>query len=381
MRIGIDYTAAVNQGAGIGRYVRGLVGSLASLDHSNEYVLFYSYRQQKKPKLVLAERPNFRERALPVSDKFLAILWHRLGIPLPVDLLTGQVDVFHSPDFVLPPVRRASKVLTVHDLSYLLFPECADEGLRSYLERAVPSSIARADIITADSINTRKDLICLLDAPPERVEVVYGGVEERFKPLNGNGDALPATRRKYGLNYPFVLSVGVIEPRKNLARLLQAYALLRLRPDFEHKLVIAGAKGWLCDDLFRMVQELRLSKDVVFLGHVSDADLVALYNLADVFAYPSLYEGFGFPVLEAMACGTPVVSSNSSSLPEVVGDAGLMVPPEDVEAIAGAIERMLSDSQLARDSRAKGLERAKGFTWHRAAERIMAVYNRAIEER
>lgn len=381
MRIGIDYTAAVKQGAGIGRFVRSLVDSLAALDHGNEYVLFYSYRGQEKPKLPLANHPNFRERAVPISDKLLAIIWHRLGIPIPVDLLTGQVDVFHSPDFVLPPVRRATKVLTVHDLSFILFSECADEGLRSYLEKAVPASAARADIITADSANTKNDLICLLDVPPEKIEVVYGGVEDKFRPADENSELLIATRRKFGLNYPFILSVGVIEPRKNLGRLVQAFALLKSRPDFEHKLVIAGRPGWLYEDVFRKVEELRLTKDVIFLGHVFDADLVALYNLADVFVYPSLYEGFGLPALESMACGTPVVSSNSSSLPEVVGDAGLLVPPEDVEALACAIEKVISDSELADDLRAKGLSRARQFTWHKAAENIMSIYIRAFGER
>ncbi|MBI2953590.1 MAG: glycosyltransferase family 4 protein [Chloroflexi bacterium] len=380
MRIGIDYTAAVNQGAGIGRFVRGLIDSLASLDHNNEYVLFYSYRGQDKPTVPVASHPNFRECAVPISNRLLTIIWHRLGIPIPVELITGQVDVFHSPDFVLPPVRRAAKVLTVHDLSFLLFPECAEEGLRSYLERAVPASVARANIITADSANTKNDLVCLLDASPDKVEVVYGGVEDRFRPLNGNGEALSATRRKFGLSYPFILSVGVIEPRKNLKRLVEAYALLKSRAGFQHKLVIAGRKGWLYDAVFRRVEDLKLSKDVVFLGPIPDADLVALYNLADVFVYPSLYEGFGLPPLEAMACGTPVVSSNSSSLPEVVGDAGLMAPPEDVEAIADAIERVVFDSALANELRARGLVKAKQFTWYRAAEKIMSVYLRAAEE-
>lgn len=381
MRVGIDYTAAVNQSAGIGRFVRSLVESLASLDQSNEYVLFYSHRGQHKPRLPFADHLNFRERALPVSDRILTIIWHRLGIPVPVDFITGPVDVFHSPDFVLPPVRRAAKVLTVHDLSFFLFPECADEGLRSYLEKAVPSSVAKADVITADSANTKNDLVCLLDADPDRVEVVYCGVDGKFRVLNANDDLLGVTRRRFGLNFPFILSVGVIEPRKNHAKLIQAYALLKSRPSFEHKLVIAGRRGWLSDDVFRVVEELKLTSDVIFLGHILESDLVALYNLADVFAYPSLYEGFGLPVLEAMACGTPVVSSDSSSLPEVVGDAGLMITPDDVEGLAAAIERAIFDSQSVEELRAKGLERAKLFTWHKAAERMMEVYLRAAQGR
>ncbi|MBI4318692.1 MAG: glycosyltransferase family 4 protein [Chloroflexi bacterium] len=381
MRIAIDYTAAVNQHAGIGRYVRGLVDALAAFDTSNEYVLFYAYQRQTKPRIAALSKPNFRQRAIPVSDRILTILSQRLAVPLPMDLLTGPVDVFHSPDFVLPHVRRAVTVLTVHDLSFLLFPECADSGLRSYLEKAVPRSVARADLITADSLNTKNDLVCLLDAEPERVEVVFGGVDEKFRPLRDDWRLLAAVRRKYRIDFPFILSIGVIEPRKNLGRLIRAYALLKARGGFAHKLLIVGRKGWLYEGVFHTVAELGLDKDVIFLGYVSDSDLPVLYNLADVFAFPSLYEGFGFPVLEAMACGTPVVSSNRSSLPEVVGEAGLLASPDDVGAIAAALDQMLNDSHLRDDLVQRGLQRARQFTWQRAAERIVEVYSRAARER
>ncbi len=382
MRIAIDYTPAVNQHAGIGRYVRGLVDALATVDTSNEYILFYAYRDKSNPpKIAALNNPSFRERAIPIPDRVLTILWYRLGVPLPIDILTGQVDVFHSLDFVLPSVRRGVSVLTVHDLSFLLFPECADDGLRSYLEKAVPRSVARADLITADSINTKNDLVCLLDAPPDSVGVVYGGVDDKFVPLDDDWKALAAARQKYGIDFPFILSVGVIEPRKNFSRLISAYALLKERSNFAHKLVIVGRKGWLYHEVFRKVSELGLEGHVLFLGYVPDIDLPALYNLADVFAFPSLYEGFGFPVLEAMACGTPVVSSDRSSLPEIVGQAGLMVPPDDVEAIAAALEQVLADSQLRDNLVRQGFERASLFTWRKAAERIVETYRKAAQGR
>ncbi|MCL4459347.1 MAG: glycosyltransferase family 4 protein [Chloroflexi bacterium] len=378
MRIGIDYTAAVNQGAGIGRHVRSLVSAIAENDSQNEYVLFYGYRGEKRPGPFLGGRPNFQEKAIRLSDRTLTIIWHRLGLPLPLDLLIGRVDVFHSPDFVLPPLRSGARVLTIHDLSFLLFPEYHDEGLRTYLERAVPASLTRADQIVAVSENTKNDLICLLDAPPDRVEVVYNGLDERFAPVR-DASTLSDVRKRCRLEAPFILNVGTIEPRKNLSRLIQAYAELLGEPGFEHQLVIAGKRGWLYDEIFDKVDELGLSKKVRFLGYVPEEDLPALYSLADLFVFPSLYEGFGLPLLEAMACGTPVIASTSSALPEVVGDAGLLVKPTDVAGLAEAMGRTLSDRDLRQDMVRKGLERSKRFTWRGAAEKILRIYQRAFE--
>ncbi|MCL5960394.1 MAG: glycosyltransferase family 4 protein [Chloroflexi bacterium] len=377
MRIGIDYTAAIKQHGGIGRFVRGLIDGLADVDQDNEYVLVYFRRGEGMVNIPVPQRTNFRERQIPIPDRVMAILWHRFSLPIPVDLATGQVDVFHAPDFVLPPLRHGASVLTVHDLSFLLHPECHEDSLNSYLEKAVPHSVARADFITADSLNTRKELICLMDADPDRVEVVYGGVEERFRPMNAEGELLSATRRRLGIDYPFILNVGVIEPRKNLVTLVQAYERLKSRLGFRHKLLIAGGKGWLWDDVFRKVRDLNLDDDVVFAGYVPEADLPALYNLADLFVYPSLYEGFGLPVAEAMACGTPVVTSNTSSLPEIVGEAGLMVAPTEVEALADSIERALTDAALRDRMRVAGLAQSAKFTWQKAAKSLVGVYQKA----
>ncbi|MHB0870025.1 MAG: glycosyltransferase family 4 protein [Chloroflexota bacterium] len=379
MRVAIDYTAAIYQAAGIGRFVRSLVRALAEIDPDTEYLLVYADPPQGiRP--AMPEAPNFIPRRIPLPERALAAMWHRLSLPVPVDLVTGPVDVFHSPDFVLPPVRRGAKVLTVHDLAFLLQPECAEAKLRDYLEKTVPRSVARADFILADSVNTQDDLICLLGVPPSKVEVVPGGVESTFVPVEDE-DHLDQIRQRVSGGAPFVLSVGMIEPRKNLVRLIEAFEQLKERYHAPHKLVMAGKKGWLSDGIYRRAESSPVAADILFPGFVAEAELPALYSASDLFAYPSLYEGFGLPPLEAMACGTPVVASSSSSLPEVVGDAALLVDPQSAEQLSEAMVTALSDSGLRQRMRAKGLDQAGRFTWRSSAEKTLDVYRRLCASR
>jgi glycosyltransferase involved in cell wall biosynthesis len=393
VRIGIDYTSAMNQSAGIGRYTREIVRALAEIDRENEYFLFYAQgrqgqgasrsgapgKGQPRP-LLFPDNPNFLERPIPVSDRTLAIIWHRLAIPLAIDLFTGPVDVFFFPDFTRAPLRRGRSVVVVHDLGFLMVPECADAGLRSFLERVVPASVSRADFVIVDSEHTRNDVVTLLDVPEDKVEVVYCAVEPSFRRVTDEA-RLEAIRRRYRLYFRFILHVGMIEPRKNLQRLVQAYAQFRDTTGLPHKLVLAGKLGWLYQEIFREIEELRLGDEVVFPGFVPDADLPALYSLADAFAFPSLYEGFGLPPLEAMACGTPVVCSNSSSLPEVVGDAALTVEPTDVEGLSHALGRVLEDEGLRAEMVSKGFAQASLFSWEAAARKLLGCFERVVERR
>jgi len=364
----------VYQGAGIGRFVRSLVNALAEIDRDTEYVLVYADPPRGgRPKLPQAA--NFTGCRIPIPDRALTVMWHRLSIPVPVDLLTGRVDVFHSPNFVLAPVWRAATVLTVHDLAFLMRPECADTKLRDYLEKTVPRSVTRANFILADSENTRDDLICLLGVPPAKVEVVPGGVDPGFAPVL-DPDVLDQMRQRVSGGARFILSVGVIEPRKNLVRLIEAFEMLKTRVDLPHKLVLAGKRGWLSDPIYRRAQSSPLASEILFPGYIQDVDLPALYSAADLFAFPSLYEGFGLPPLEAMACGTPVVASNSSSLPEVVGEAALSVEAESTEELAAAMAKPFEDSELRDRMVAAGLEQSRHYTWRSAAEKMLAVYRR-----
>jgi glycosyltransferase involved in cell wall biosynthesis len=378
LRIGVDYTSAINQRAGIGRYTRDLIKAVAEIDKENDYLLFYARGRKARENGVevsFPDNPNFHIKPVALSERTLTIAWHRFQVPLSVERLIGQVDVFHSPDYTLPPLGRSNGILTVHDLSFLLYAECHEKSLREFLERVVPRSVARSSMVLADSINTMNDLVCLLDVEPQRVDVVYPGVGDRFKRITDEED-LNRVKNKYNLHFPFILYVGTIEPRKNLGRLIQAYARLKTRRELDHKLVIGGGKGWLFDDVFQRAADLRMVEDLIFPGYIPDEDLPALYSLADAFLFPSLYEGFGLPPLEAMACGTPVITSNVSSLPEIVEGAGIMINPLDIDELAQAIENLLDDSALQRELSQKGIERAKTFNWRATAEKLLGLYQR-----
>ncbi len=379
LRIGIDYTSAVRQGAGIGRLTRELVRAVIESDTENQYTLLAAaggIPAASSTLRAVGSHANVRVRTLPVSDHLLNVLWHRLHLPLWVEWWAGRLDVFHSPDFALPPVRHARKLVTVHDLSFMRVPECSDPRLRSYLMEVVPASVRRADVVLADSQATRADVIELLGVPPNRVEVIYAGVEERFRRVQDAG-VLAAVRVRYQLPERFVLGLGTLQPRKNFPRLIEAYARLAVTVGPQVKLVIAGGPGWMTEDIFRRVQELGLRQSVVLPGYIGDEDLPALYSLAEVFVFPSLYEGFGLPPLEAMACGTAVVASNVSSLPEVVGDAALLVDPFDVAALAEAMARLVSDAPARAEFVRRGLAQARHFTWTRSATALLQVYQRS----
>lgn len=371
MHIALDYTSALRQGAGIGRYTRGIVSALAQIDHDNRYTLLTPRDVGPLPNLPGDAAMRFHR--LPLTDWSLTIAWQRLRLPLYVDAFTGPIDLFHSPDFVLPPVRRASTIVTVHDLSFLRYPQYADQGLVAYLSAVVPRSLRRADLILADSAWTRLDLMEMLGIAGDKIIVVPAGVGPEYHPI-GDTARLEAVRQRYHLPQRFVLHVGTLEPRKNLPRLMEAFTTVS-GDNPEMALVLVGGKGWLFDDIFAAVQRFSLEGKVIFPGYVAEADLPAVYNLATLFAYPSFYEGFGIPPLEAMACGVPVVSSNSSSLPEVIGDAGLTVEPGDTAALAAALRRGLSDEPLRQDLRRRGLQRAQLFTWPAAAHKLLDAYH------
>jgi glycosyltransferase involved in cell wall biosynthesis len=377
LRVGFDATSAVRQGGGIGRYTRELLRALAA-DTASDYRLFFASRGVPHPLPPLP--PNFHITHLPVDDLWLVRVWHRARLPLPVNWITGPIDIFHSPDFTLPPVSRGTRtLLTVHDLSFIRDPQSAPAVLRDYLNDVVPRSVARADRVLADSQATRDDLVQLYRTPPEKIFVLYSGVHESFQPVTDSA-TLAAVRARYGLgDAPFVLAVGTLQPRKNYVRLIQAFAATRSgqsnRPrDEALRLVIAGGKGWLYDSIFAEVERLGLQDRVLFPGFVADADLPALYSAACVLAYPSIYEGFGLPMLEAMACGTPVVTSTASCLPEVAGDAALLVQPTDVDALAAALDRALTDEALRADLIAKGRARARQFSWDEPARQLLEIY-------
>jgi glycosyltransferase involved in cell wall biosynthesis len=315
--------------------------------------------------------PNWHEVRTRLNQRWWTRIWHRLQLPLNVEWLIGKVDLFHGPDFVLPPLSANTRaIVTVHDLSFLRLPHCFEPALLDYLNAAVPRSTARADWVLADSESTRRDAIELLGVPEQQTSVLYPGVEPRFHPID-DVTARNHIQIKYGLPECFVLSVGTVQPRKNYVRLVEAFSRLDLE---DVHLVIAGGKGWLYQELFERINALGLQERVHLTGYVDDDDLPTLYSLARVVAQPSLYEGFGIPIVEAMACGVPVVSADNSSLPEAAGGAGLLIDALDSEALADALDRALTDSELRRTMVARGLAQARRFTWEKAAQTLHTTY-------
>jgi glycosyltransferase involved in cell wall biosynthesis len=369
--IGIDYTPAYEQGGGIGRLTRDLIAALAKRPEAHTYRLFAAGAQPAS--LPTLPTSRFTWSSTRLSPKNLARIWHRARLPLPIEAFTGRLDLFHATDFTLPPTLPGTRtLLTVHDLSFVRVPETASPSLKAYLDVVVPRSVHRADHIIADSQATKDDIIALYAAPPEKITVLLSGVDPRFQPVT-DANRLTAVRAKYALgDRQYIFSIGTVQPRKNYERIIQALARLRERHDVT--LVIAGGKGWLEGPIYATLDALNMREHVGFIGFADDADLPALYSAARCVAFPSLYEGFGFPILEAMACGTPVVTSNVSSMPEAAGDAALLVDPYNTDAITDALSQLLANEALHNTLRLRGFAQKARFTWEDAAAKLINLY-------
>jgi glycosyltransferase involved in cell wall biosynthesis len=378
MRIALDLSLVPGQRVGVGQYAYQLARALAGVDHVNSYTLyptFYFIANPEYHRAELPEAPNMRVAHRRLPPRLVLSLWRRDRSEQFKEYLLGRAEVVHSTTFCAPRFRapRRRLVATIYDCTFVTHPEYHLPANVEHCLRGTRLAIERADALIAISESTRRDLIERMGAPADRVVVTRLGVDPDLARVTDTA-RLQTVRRRYGLPEQFVLSLGAMEPRKNLPRLLQAFAALApaLRKDF--RLVVAGAQGWLNGSVHEQVQRLGLEESVRFAGYIEQEDLAALYSLATVFAYPSLWEGFGLPVLEAMACGTPVLTSNVSSLPEVTGDAALLVPPSDVDAIAERLTRLLEDEQLRRELSERGYRRAAQFSWERCARATLAVY-------
>jgi len=356
--------------AGISWYIRSLLTFLPRVSDRHSYTAFLGKEGAGHGFPGLQTRVSI----LPTERPAARIAWEQLGQPL--RLLGDRIDLLHSLAFVQPVFLPCPGVVTIYDLSFIHYPQRLHPWRRLYLRWGTTYSARRARRVVAISASTKRDIVGLLGVAEGKVDVIPCGVDDDFRPVSG-AEQLKELRKRRRLPPRMLLFVGTIEPRKNLTTLLKSYALLREWIQPPH-LVIAGAKGWRHEEVFSLTQQLGLLDDVLFPGFIARDELPQWYNAADLFVYPSLYEGFGLPPLEAMACGTPVVTSNTSSLPEVVGDAGLLVEPTDPEEIAQAMQRLLTDSTLRDELTSKGLERAKAFTWQRTARETVEVYDRAL---
>jgi len=364
VRIAID--ARKLHDYGIGTYVRNLLRQLARLDGDNEYIAVC--------------RPDDMGFVRSLGENFLAVAETappysiREQFTLPMALRRTRADLFHAPHYVLPPLTPCRSVVTIHDLIHLRFPEYLPNRLAySYARAMIWSAIRRADRVLTVSEASKRDILRFFNVSAGKVEVVPNAIDDRFG-IPPTDEEVAQVRERYQLQAPFLLYAGNIKPHKNLERLIEAFGDVRRRGFDRLKLLIIGDQVTKYATLRHAVHRCKLHTHVRFFGFVPDRMLAVLYRLADAFVFPSLYEGFGLPPLEAMACGTPVVTSNVSSLPEVVGDAALLVDPYDTRAIADALERVLSDEALRRDLVARGLERAKEFSWERSVRRIREVY-------
>jgi glycosyltransferase involved in cell wall biosynthesis len=369
----IDLSAAAHERAGLGRYASALTEAM--LARGAALTAFVNDPRESDLRPPLSDLPT-RTAGLSRRRWRLRAAASYFGGPS-MDRAFLGIGLFHATEHLLPKLTRANSVFTLHDIAYLLFPEHHLPRNRIYLQTMMPRFLRRADRIIAVSENTRRDALRSYPLDPEKIVVIPEGVEPRFRP-DIEREVVAGVRRRLRLPERFVLSVGTIEPRKNHATLVEAYASLRDRhPDVG--LVIAGGRGWLYERFFERVRGLGLDGQVVFAGHVPDEDMPALFNAAEVFAFPSEFEGFGLPPLEAMACGIPVVCSDAASLPEVVGDAGMLVSPRDVGAWVQAIDRLLGDATLRAGFGARGLTRARRFSWDAAADRTLEVYRSVLD--
>lgn len=370
MRIAID---AHSVGTGLGgneSYATNLVEALAEIDDVNRYTLYVTRREAVER---FSNRwPNFSVRATLPHTPLI-----RIPLTLSAELRRNPVDVLHV-QFTAPPFSPCPVVVSIHDLSFEHLPKTFKWRSRKQLRITVRRSAREAAQVIALSEYARNDIIDTYRVSPEKVSVIPLAAPAHFRPVNDEQE-LQRVRQTYGIEGDYILSVGAIQPRKNLSRLVTAYSRLR-RANPEGKLprlVLVGKCAWLYDETLRTIKELEVSNSVVLTGYVPEADLPALYSGALCFVYPSYFEGFGLPPLEAMKCGAPVIVGNKTSLPEVVGDAGLLVDPFEVDDIAAAIEKVISDSNLRAQLRVKGLERAKLFDWRETARQTLAVYEKA----
>jgi len=388
MRLGIDATPALRQYAGVGRFARGVLSGLAGLDDRNSYTLIATGKARFAIEDMVVPNGS-RWVRLPISERLATIGWQRLRVWPPPTLFARDLSLYFTPDYALPPLGGVRGILTVHDLSFLTHPECAEDALRRYLSTVVPRSVRTAAAVVAVTETTAAAVRAQLPGGPP-IHVVPNGVDPVFHGVRAiDRDAAEAALLlRFGLGSGFLLAVSTLEPRKNYVRLLQAFALARgriaraarseggvaERQGEPLRLVIAGREGWLYEPIFREYARLGLRDSVRFISRFDDRDLLLLLRGARAFIYPSLYEGFGIPPLEAMAAGVPVAASTGGAIPEVLGDAALLFDPLDVEAMAGAIERVLLDTELRDDLVRRGSAQAARYTWEASAAALLRVF-------
>lgn len=365
--------------SGIEYYLLNLITTLTKIDRVNEYYVFLNkqpFVDEKIEAHLIGGDARINVSRWPSGSRIGRLSWDYLALER--DIGKANIDVFHGPSFSIPLAKACPSVVTVHDLSWHYFPDSITRLTRLYFKALLPLVTRKADLIITDSKSSKVDIVERLSVPDEKVVVVYPGVSGAFRQVEDLARARKVKER-YGIANDFILNVsGLITPRKNLKTLFKSYADLREKKAIDQQLVVVGTPAWSYKEIFQTVRDLDLERDIVFTGSVPLEDLVDLYNVADLFVFPSLYEGFGFPVLEAMACGTVVVTSNTSSLPELAGDAGILIDPLDAEELSAAIHGALEDQVKRKQMVVAGLKRVEQFSWEVAAEQMLGVYKSVV---
>ncbi len=381
MKVAIDGTALNSHTGGTETYVRNIISGLGTVDPHGDYTLLLDkpLPQNSIPSAENMRRVIVRTHYQPISIPFwrnglTAVQWYPPTAEQALALLRERIDVLHV-TITAPLFVPARIVVTVHDIAFERYPQFYPPDFVARLRVMVPLAIRRAAIVLTLSEFSKQHIVRRYSVPSEKIVVVPCAAGSMYQPIYDEA-RLAAVRKRYGTSEHFILYVGDLQPRKNLKTLVTAYTRLRQTDTIRHKLVLVGRKGWLYDELFTVMRASGYIDDLVLTDYVPDEDLVALYNAANLLVYPSIFEGFGIPPLEAMACGTPVVTSTTSSLPEVVGDAAITVDPLDAEAMAQAIAQVLNNRALRAELIARGLRRASLFSWEETARTIQSVYQR-----
>ena len=364
MKIGVEAERAnIANPTGVEHYAAELIKNLAKLDHVNEYILYFRTKPQD---WFLKLPPNFKLKVIPFP-KF----WTQTRLAF--ELMIHPVDIFLLPIQALPFFHPRKSIIMAHDIAYEFFTEAFTPFMLFYLKLTTRFGVRFAKKIMSASEATKKDIVRIYKIDPSKIQVTLLAMDpNKYKPLS-YGEVQPVLD-KYGLVYKkYILFIGTLQPRKNIIRLVDAYIKLRKENRIEEKLIIAGGKGWLWEPIIKKIKESGMGENVKHIGYVDELDKPALYNGAVLTTLPALYEGFGLPPLESMACGTPTVVSNLSSLPEVVGDAGKLVDPKSIDSIAQGILEVLTNQELQKDLSQKGLARSKLFTWEKTARETLAV--------
>ncbi len=355
----------------MGKYIVELVNGVPKNDKQNKYIIYMS-KENKSFFNITEENIEIKKIHTIFSSPIGKIIWEQFFLPF--SLWNNKIDIYHAPGFVLPILRLSKTrfIVTIADMTFFSHPQYHTFLKQYYFQLMIPLSLGRADKIIAISENTKKDIIKITKINPDKIKIVYLAVDHIFTSKREKMDI--KILEKYNIQKPYILFVGMLEPRKNLPTLLKAFAKIKQTKQSNLSLVIVGKKGWLYDEIFALVNKLKLQSKVIFTGYIPDLDLPALYRSAMCLVYPSFYEGFGIPIVEAMACGCPVVTSNNSSMQEIAGSAAIMIDPNNINEITESMVIYISDVDERKKRSKLGYREAKKFTWKQMVNKTLDVY-------